>query len=217
MVIAPHPDDEVLGCGGVIRQYSAQGDEVHVVIVTRGAIDLYPEDEDDEIKQEIKDAHDVLGVAKTHFLEFPAPKLDTVPGYQLADEIAGVIRAVCPTTVYCPHRGDVHADHQRVFQATLVATRPINHCSVKQLFCYETLSETEWCPPFGDQAFVPNVFVDISASLDEKLKAMSCYQSQLQDSPKPRSLTAIEALAKLRGSTVSLPAAEAFMLIRAIF
>lgn len=216
LVIAPHPDDEVLGCGGTIAHHAAQGDEVQVLVVTRAAPDVYPSDDEVEVRQEAHAAHAILGIVNTHFLDFPAPKLDTVPGYQLANEIATVIRRYQPYTVYLPHRGDIHLDHQKVYQATLVAARPINQCSVKQLLCYETLSETEWAPPWSDTAFVPNVFVDITNYLDLKLKAMHCYQSELQPSPHPRSLQALETLAKQRGSTVSLSAAEAFMLVRQI-
>jgi LmbE family N-acetylglucosaminyl deacetylase len=216
LVVAPHPDDEVLGCGGAIARHSAQGDAVQVLVMTRGAPDIYPLDDEDEVRQEAQAAHAILGVVDTHFLDFPAPKLDTIPGYKLADAIANMIRKYQPHTVYLPHRGDIHLDHQKVYQATLVAARPINHCPVRQLLCYETLSETEWAPPWSDTAFVPNVFVDITDYLDLKLKAMHCYQSELQPTPHPRSLQAIETLAKQRGSTVSLAAAEAFMLVRQI-
>jgi N-acetylglucosamine malate deacetylase 1 len=216
LVIAPHPDDEVLGCGGAIARHAAQGEDIQVLIMTRGAPDLYPLDDEATVRQEAQNAHTILGVSKTHFLDFPAPKLDTIPGYQLADAIATVVRHYQPHTIYLPHRGDIHLDHQKVYQATLVAARPIHQCPVRQLLCYETLSETEWAPPWSDTAFVPTVFVDITDYLDLKLKAMHCYQSELQQAPHPRSLSALEALAKYRGSTVSLPAAEAFMLVRQI-
>jgi LmbE family N-acetylglucosaminyl deacetylase len=110
----------------------------------------------------------------------------------------------------------MHADHRAVYQATMVATRPINSCPIRRLLCYEVLSETEWASPFGNDAFIPTVFVDISEYLDRKLKAVACYRSQLKQPPHSRSLQAIEALARLRGSTVSLQAAEAFMLVREI-
>lgn len=216
LVIAPHPDDEVLGCGGVMARHADEGAEVCVLVVTRGAPDIFPPEEEEEIRQELRAAHDILGVSSVHFLDFPAPKLDTIPGYKLADAISGVIRSLQPNIVYLPHRGDIHADHLAVYQATLVAARPINGCPVRQLLCYETLSETEWASPFGDEAFIPNVFVDITNYLECKLKAMVCYRSQLKQPPNARSLQAIEALAKLRGATVSLPAAEAFMLVRKI-
>lgn len=216
LVIAPHYDDEVLGCGGAMARHVNEGAEVSVLAVTRGALEIYSPEEDEEIRQELRAAHSVLGISGVHFLDFPAPKLDTIPGYKLAEAISGVIRSLQPNIVYSPHRGDIHADHLAVYQATLVAVRPINNCPVRQLLCYETLSETEWAPPLGSEAFIPNVFMDITNYLERKLKAMSCYQSQLKQPPHSRSLQAIESLARLRGATVSLPAAEAFMLVREI-
>ena len=118
--------------------------------------------------------------------------------------------------LYLPHRGDLHADHQAVYLAGLVAARPINGCSVKKLLCYETLSETEWSPPHGDAVFIPTVFVDISEYLETKIEALSCITSQLRDPPHPRSLDIVRALARFRGSMAGLMAAEAFSLVRGI-
>jgi LmbE family N-acetylglucosaminyl deacetylase len=216
LVIAPHPDDEVLGCGGTIARHTAHGDEVQVAVVSRGAAEMYSLAEEEQVRHELADAHTILGVTAVHFLDFPAPKLDTIPGYQLADAIRQVIKSFHPNIVYLPHRGDIHADHQAVFQATLVAARPINHCPVQKLLCYETLSETEWSPPFGNDAFIPTVFVDITNYLELKLKAMACYQAELKQAPHPRSLEVIESLARFRGATVNLLAAESFMLMREI-
>jgi LmbE family N-acetylglucosaminyl deacetylase len=216
LVVAPHPDDEVLGCGGIMARHASQGDEVHVLVVTRGIPELFPPEQIEEARQELRAAHQVLGVSSVQFLDFPAPMLDTIPGYQLASAIDKVIRSVQPGIVYSPHRGDMHADHRAVYQATMVATRPINSCPIRRLLCYEVLSETEWASPFGNDAFIPTVFVDISEYLDRKLEATACYRSQLKQPPHSRSLQAIEALARLRGSTVSLQAAEAFVLVREI-
>ncbi|BAY90313.1 MULTISPECIES: PIG-L deacetylase family protein [unclassified Tolypothrix] len=216
LVIAPHADDEVLGCGGTIARHVDHGDEVHAVIVTCGDPDIYPAEVQLRLRQELKASHDILGISSVSFLDFLAPKLDIYPGYKLADAIGTAIRLLQPNIIYLPHRGDIHADHRLVYQATLVASRPINGCSVREIFCYETLSETEWAPPSGDEAFIPTVFVDITDYLEHKLKAMTCYQSQIKEPPHPRSLDAIAALAKLRGATVSLGAAEAFMLVRQI-
>ncbi len=214
LVIAAHPDDEVLGCGGVMARHAARGDEVGVLIATRGAPDVFSDEHISRVQGEIHAAHAELGVSFFEQLEFLAPKLDTVPGHQLAGEFGRVIRAYAPRTLYIPHRGDIHGDHQAVYQAALVAARPINDCAVQRILSYETLSETEWAPPTGDLAFVPTVFVDIENFLDGKLRAMQCYASQLKPAPNPRSLRSLEALARLRGGAVSLQAAEAFMLIR---
>ncbi len=216
LVIAPHADDEVLGCGGSIARHVSRGDSVHVLVITHGAPDIFPEPLVQQIRQEMYAAHQLLGVHETRVLDFHAPKLDTVPGYEIADAIARVVRDLTPEVVYIPHRGDIHTDHIKVYTASLVATRPINKCSVRRLLSYETLSETDWAPPTGDNAFIPTVFIDISAQLEAKLAAMRCYASQLKPLPSARSLESLSALARLRGGTVGVEAAEAFMLIRHI-
>jgi LmbE family N-acetylglucosaminyl deacetylase len=216
LVIATHPDDEVLGCGATIARHVDAGDQVTIAIATRGAPDLFSDEFMARIRAELQAAQAVLKVTDVRFLDFPAPKLDTVPAHQVADAISKVIRSTECETIYLPHRGDIHADHRAVYQATLVAARPIDNLKVRQLLCYETLSETEWAPPIGADAFIPTVFIDISATLDRKLSAMKCYASQLKEHPHPRSLQSIEAQAHLRGATVGFMAAEAFMLVREV-
>ncbi len=216
LVIAAHPDDEVLGCGGVIARHAAQGDEVHVLVATRGIPEIFAPEFIEEIRRELKAAHQILKVTETHFLDFPAPKLDVIPGHELADGIKKVIYTLRPGTIYLPHGGDIHLDHRAVYMAGLVAARPSSNCPVKKILCYETLSETEWAPTALDSAFVPNVFVNITDYLDVKLQAMACYRTQLKEPPHSRSLETIQALATLRGSTVGFFAAEAFTLERQI-
>jgi LmbE family N-acetylglucosaminyl deacetylase len=214
LVIATHPDDEVLGCGGAIARHVSRGDRVEAVIVTRGAPELYPEDQVNTLRKELHAAHSILGVSVAHFLDFPAPKLDQVPQHELADSIAARLREYQPDTVYIPHRGDLHSDHRAVFQSALVAARPIGKPSVRRLLSYETLSETEWAAPIGEDVFLPSVFVDITDFLQKKKQAMAAYQSQLREFPHPRSLQSVESLARLRGGTAGFQAAEAFQLIR---
>jgi LmbE family N-acetylglucosaminyl deacetylase len=214
VVVAPHPDDEVLGCGGVMARHAAAGDEVFVIVATRGAPEVFSDESVERTRAEARQAHAILGVRETRFLDFPAPRLDVTPGHLLADALAQQFRAWQAERVYLPHHGDIHTDHGRVYQAALVAARPLANCPVRQLLCYETLSETEWTPPIASAVFYPTVFVDISAHLPKKLEAMRCFVSQLKAAPNPRSLETIEALARVRGSTISVPAAEAFVLVR---
>jgi len=216
LVIAAHPDDEVLGCGGTMARHASIDDEVHLLVVTKGIPEIFPQSQVEETRCELRLAQRILGVTDVRFLDFPAPKLDVVPGYKLAESISHEIRRLKPEVVYFPHRGDIHSDHRAVFFATLVATRPVDGCGVHRLLCYETLSETEWAPPSGDDAFIPTLFIDISQFLDRKLEATRQYRSQLKLPPHPRSLQSVEALARLRGSTVGLLAAEAFMLVREV-
>jgi LmbE family N-acetylglucosaminyl deacetylase len=216
LVIATHPDDEVLGCGGAIARHTSRGDRVEVVVVTRGAPDLYSEDQVATLRKELHEAHDILGVSVAHFLDFPAPKLDAVPLHELADSLAARLRDYRPDVVYLPHRGDLHSDHRAVFQSALVAARPVGAPFIRRLLSYETLSETEWAAPNIADVFLPNVFIDITDFLEKKKQAMAAYRSQVKEFPHPRSLPSLEFLAGLRGVTVGFRAAEAFQLVREI-
>jgi LmbE family N-acetylglucosaminyl deacetylase len=155
-------------------------------------------------------------VKETFFFDFPAPKLDTSPAYQISNKLCDLYNKLCIDTLYLPHRGDIHNDHTVIFKAGLVAARPINNCTVRTILTYETLSETEWAAPFGSDVFIPTVYDKIDHFLAKKLEAMSCYNSQLKKFPHSRSLQSIESLAKYRGSTVGSKYAEAFALIRSI-
>ena len=216
LIIAPHPDDEILGCGGTIKKLSASGTRVVVLVATRGKKEMYSEERILNVRNEARKAHKILGVTETRFLDFPAPDLDRVSLAEISGAISEVIREYDIATVYLPHYGDIHHDHRVIFQAGLVAARPVNGNPVKSIFSYETLSETEWAAPLGDMTFIPTRFVNISDFFNLKLEAMKCFKSQLRDFPNPRSLKAIEALANLRGSTVGFNYAEAFMTIRII-
>lgn len=216
LVIAPHPDDEVLGCGGVMKKYAGAGDHVYVLIVTRGTPKLYNDERIENVRKEAKEAHHILGVKETIFLDFPAPELDTVPEADISRAITEVITKLNIHVVFLPHRGDIHQDHRIVFNAGLVASRPTGKYSVKEIYSYETLSETEWAAPFADDAFIPTKFINITGQMDFKLQAMKCFKSQLRAFPGSRSLEAIDALAKFRGATVGFERAEAFMTIRNI-
>lgn len=216
LVIAPHPDDEVLGCGGTISRAIAAGHEIWVCIVTRGAPEIFEHTFVEQGRAEARAVHAELGVADTLFCDFPAPMLDTIPRHQISDALSGIIDSLVIDTVIIPHGGDIHFDHTIVAEAALVACRPIRGSTVKRVYAYETLSETEWAPPQTNRAFVPNVFVDISGHLDAKVKAMCGYASQIQQAPHPRSVEGIQALATMRGLSIGCHYAEAFMLIREI-
>jgi len=216
LVVAPHPDDEVLGCGGVIARHVAKGEDVYVVVVSKGAPDVFPLAVVQQVRQEAAAANDVLGTKHVFFLDFPAPRLDAVPTSSLAGALKDVVVQVQPGTVYLPHHGDIHGDHKAVYWATLVATRPNSDFFPGRLLCYETSSETDWGAPIPCEAFAPTVFVDVSQYLGVKLEAMRCYGSQLAPSPRARSLASIEALAHVRGSTIGVTAAEAFGLVREV-
>jgi len=213
LVIAPHPDDEVLGCGGTIAKHAKQGDEVYLCIVTKAYTPEWSEEFIKNRPKEIEKANKILGIKKTYFLDYPTVKLDTIPQKELNEAISKVVNEVKADILYLPHKGDVNKDHRLVFESALVATRPINH-KIKKILSYECLSETEWGQPI--EPFTPNVYVDISDTIKTKIEAMTAYESEIKPYPHPRSLEMINILAKMRGGGVRLDAAEAFVLIREV-
>jgi len=214
LVIAPHPDDEVLGAGGTIARFSAAGSEVTVVCVTRGQPPRFEAAFVDQVRAEAKVAHEILGVAETIFLDHPAAEMDQVAHAEVNQSIGETVKRVDPDMIMLPFAGDIHLDHQLIFLSAMVAARPSRAAYPRRLLAYETLSETNWHAPGVAPGFQPNVFIDIAATLECKIEAMRAYQSQNYDFPHERSLESIRALATSRGCTVHRTAAEAFMLIR---
>ena len=216
LVIAPHPDDELIGVGGTIAKRTKDGHDVYVCVVTKGTESLF----DNKIIQQGRDecikADSLLGVKKTQFLNLPAVMLETVPRYELNEKIANAIKAIMPDEIYIPHRGDMQLDHQLVVDATMVAARPNSDHIISRVYSYETLSETGWNIPNSINTFIPTVYENIEDTIELKMKAMSIYKSQLYNFPNARSLKAIQSLAEYRGATVKCRAAEAFCLIREI-
>ncbi|MFC1630185.1 PIG-L deacetylase family protein [Patescibacteria group bacterium] len=219
LVIAPHPDDEVLGCGGTIKKHINQGDEVSLCIVTKSYTPDWSQEFIENRKKEINCSNEVLGIKQTYFLDLPTVKLDTVPQKKLNDLISECVERVGPELLYIPFGGDINKDHRLVFEASLVVSRPKPKHSIKKILSYEVLSETEWGSSQArkiGEIFIPHIYIDISDVLEDKVKAMSCYKSELKEYPHPRSLEAITTLAKKRGSEAGLKAAEAFVLIREV-
>jgi LmbE family N-acetylglucosaminyl deacetylase len=216
LVIAPHSDDEVLGTGGSMARWAREGHSVQVLVVTRGRPPLYSREEETHCREEAKAAHRRLGVACTWYLDLPAAELDGVPHRELNGRVEEVVRSCAPDELYLPFLGDVHLDHQLVFQSALVAARPCRETWPRRVYAYETLSETNWNAPFLTPSFTPNHYVDITGTLETKLEAMALYCSQVRPAPHERSLQALRALATLRGATVGLDAAEAFITIRTV-
>ncbi len=216
LIIAPHPDDEILGCGGTIAKHVSQGDNVFVCIVTKGCEPLFSQESVEKVRMECQEADRLLHVKETIFLDFPAAMMEEIPRYRLNDAFAKTIQDIKPDIVYLPHRGDMQLDHKMTVDAAMVALRPKYDHVVKKIYVYETLSETGWDVPNVINEFIPNVYNDISSYMEKKLDALKAFTTQLAEYPNPRSLEAVEALAKFRGNTVSIPYAEAFMLIREI-
>lgn len=216
LIVAPHPDDEVLGCGGTIAKYVSQGHDVFVCVVTKGCEPLFAKDEVNKVRQECHEADKFLGVREIIFLDFPAAMLEKVERYKLNDALVNTIQDIKPDVVYIPHRGDMQLDHKMVVDAAMVALRPKYKHVVKKIYAYETLSETGWDVPNVTNEFIPNAYRDISEFLEKKIKAMEIFTTQLSAYPAARSLGAVKALAMYRGATVNVDAAEAFSIVREI-
>ncbi|WP_101653148.1 PIG-L deacetylase family protein [Brevibacterium ihuae] len=214
LVIAPHPDDEVLGCGGTIAAWSAAGATVVVLTVCSDLPPLYREGLAAEIEAEAREAHRVLGVAHSEFLDLPSVEVARLPVAELNGGVERCARELRPDVVLAPFP-DRHVDHRAVFDAAMVAARPVGPgTDIGLVALYETVSETFWNAPGAEPTFAPTWFVDIGDTLRAKLDAFACFRSQLQEHPGPRTLEALEALAVFRGSQQSMRAAEAFQVVR---
>jgi LmbE family N-acetylglucosaminyl deacetylase len=216
LVIAPHPDDETLGCGGTIKKLAEAGWEVKVLTVAAHMPPLYTKDVHEGTVREARAAHKVLGVSASTFLDNPALSLSVMPLAELNAAIHGEIESYKPGALFIPFY-DRHIDHRCVFDACMVAARPVGVGKhIKLVAAYETISETHWTAPGIEPQFAPTLFVDVTDQIDAKLDAMAKFESQLHPFPGPRSLEALKALATLRGSQSGYAYAEAFHVIRMI-
>ena len=162
LVIAPHPDDEIIGVGGTIAKRAKDGDEVYVCVVTKGKSPLFNDEFIEQGRKECRKADKKLGVKETIFLDFPAVMLETVPRYEFNGKISEVVNSIKPDEVYISHRGDMQIDHQMVVDAAMVAVRPRGNNYPKRVYAYETLSETGWNIPNIVNEFIPTVYEDIT-------------------------------------------------------
>jgi len=216
LVVAAHTDDEALGCGGTIARHVAEGDQVHLLFMTDGVGSRDGLDEAAEARQKAaQQAALVLGVSSSTNLNFPDNCMDTVALLDLVKEIEAKIQAIQPQVIYTHHLGDLNIDHQITHKAVLTACRPQPNFCVKEIYAFEVLSATEWNSP-NTQPFVPNVFIDITNHLPTKIKALQAYAEEMREAPHSRSFEHIEVLAKHRGYTVGVEAAEGFMLVRKV-
>ena len=223
LIIAAHPDDEVLGCGATIARHTKAGDEVHVVILAEGVtsrdIVRARGKRTGELSELSKAAHlanDVLGVKSLSLHDFPDNRMDSLDLLDIVKVVEEKIRLIMPETLYTHHAGDVNIDHCRIHEAVVTATRPQPEQPVKTLLFFEIPSSTEWQPPGSAQPFVPDWFVDVSETISLKMQALAAYRSEMRPWPHSRSYEAVEHLARWRGATIGCEAAEAFKLGRKI-
>ena len=219
LVIAAHPDDEVLGMGGTIAKLVKDGNTVDVLIVTDGSSAQYRDSDHlaeiiEAKKKETRNCADILGVRDVYYGELPDMKLDITPHIRINKVIEDVIDKVLPDMVFTHFWGDVNCDHQNVYKSTLVAARPVLGQVVRELYCYRVPSSTEWTPNKPDTVFMPNVFVDIEKFAEQKYKAFACYSTELRNYPHPRSVQYLCETDKAAGLRVGMLTAEEFMLLR---
>lgn len=216
LAVSAHPDDETLGCGGVLLKHQAAGDTLSWLIVTQSYQPQWTAETIERKATEVAEVAEAYGVKQCFKLGLPTAKLDTVPMADLIEEIRQVIDETSPETVYLVHGGDVHTDHQLVFTAAMSVLKPfyMGKLGVRRVICYETLSSTEAAPCQRNMAFAPNIFSDITPHIDRKLDILRMYSSEIQPDPMPRGPSAVRALARFRGATISVDYAEAFMLVR---
>lgn len=222
LIIAAHPDDEVLGCGGTIAKYSKDR-EVYVLILGEGVSSRYqkkeeaPREELDKIKEQSRKASQVLGVKESFFLDLPDQRFDTVSFLDIVKKIENIIQTLRPEVIYTHSSRDLNLDHRITFEAVLTATRPTGDFLVKELYSFEVLSSTEWSFQKVNGSFSPNFFEEISfLDISKKIESLKIYEGEIRKFPHPRSEEAILSLAKTRGSSVGLNYAEAFELIRCL-
>ena len=215
LVVAPHPDDETLGCGGTLLRHKAEGDRIHWLICTK--IDSDPNFSKERIFSRRKE---IELVARNYQFDsvsqldcFPA-QLDTVPMSKLVGQIGDVVKSTSAEIIYVPFRSDIHSDHTFVFDAVIACSKWFRYPKVEQVLVYETLSETDFFLKVDAIPFQPNVYVDIESYLDEKIRTMQVFTNEIGEHPFPRSEKCIRSLANLRGAASGYKAAEAFRLLK---
>jgi LmbE family N-acetylglucosaminyl deacetylase len=222
LVLAAHPDDEVLGCGGTIARRVEEGEQVYIAILGEGITSRYKERGEadqqlvDALKETSREVAELLGAKEVYSHEFPDNRFDTVPLLDVVKTIEDLIDEVQPEIVYTQHGGDLNIDHNIVYRATLTATRPMVDCPVRKVYAYEVASSTEWAFQEFSPPFRPNIFVEIEDTLGQKIEAMQMYETEARPYPHPRSAKSLRAIAQNWGRTAGLQAAEAFELVRSV-
>jgi len=213
LVVAVHPDDETLGCGGSVLKHKANGDEVHWLICTE------VDEQHSYYKQRKKEIDEVSSAYQfdsVHELSLKTMRVDEVSISVLVNKISKVIEEIKPDTIYLPFKSDVHSDHRAIFFSAYSCTKSFRYPYIKNIYMIETVSETEFSPATKEDAFVPNVFVCIDDYIDKKIEIMNIYKSEMAEHPFPRSEKNIRALASIRGATAGCDSAESFMLLKEI-
>ena len=222
LVLAAHPDDEVLGCGGTIARLAQAGVEVDIAILGEGVTSRFA-DRSEADAAALAELHDtsrrvgeLLGARSVELFGLPDNRFDTVPLLDVVKVIEELVERLRPATLFTQAGGDLNVDHAVLFRAALTATRPVAGHPVRRVYAYEVMSSTEWAFGQFELAFQPNLFVDIAATLERKVEAMQLYESEARPFPHPRAPESLRAAARRWGSNAGVEAAEAFQLVRAV-
>lgn len=219
LVIVAHPDDELLGLGGTIRRLANEGKNVHAVILAEGLTSRADHREDadfsqlDLLREDARRAAAIVGYQSIDFWSFPDNRMDGVELLDVVKVVSQFVKKYSPDTIFTHHHGDLNIDHRRTCEAVLTACRPVGDYSVKRIYGFETPSSTEW-NYLNEEPFCPNVYFDVTDTLEAKISGMSCYRSESTTYPHPRSSKALRALAEYRGSNAGYELAEGFELLR---
>jgi len=216
LVVVAHPDDEVLGCGATLARHADEGDTAEVVVLGRGALSregATPSDAD-ELQRQAHEAARILGASGIRVLNLPDNRFDRMDLLDIVKQVEAEIHRVNPEVVYTHHAADLNIDHRRTFEAVVTACRPVEASGVRRILSFEIPSSTEWQSPTVPPGFLPNVFVDVTRTLERKLSAIGIYSGEIRSAPHPRSIEALTALACWRGASAGMKAAEAFVLVR---
>ena len=218
LVVAVHPDDETLGCGGTLLKMAAAGDRLHWLVLTAATPPSYSEPQAAQQEHQLRAVEDAYPFDSCEWLKLPTTRLEQVPFNDVIRRIRDVTVRVRPDTVFLPSRSDVHSDHRVAFDASMSVLKGfyLGALGVRRILACEVPSETDASPPIFVPPFVPNVFVDVSATLERKLEIFRLYESEVQPEPLPRTLSALRGLARHRGATVGVEYAEAFTLVRQV-
>jgi LmbE family N-acetylglucosaminyl deacetylase len=215
LVIAAHPDDEILGCGGTISKISNEFD-ISVLILSLGAQGRYPDSMETTLRENAEEANRIVGTKALIVENFPNQEMDNIPLTRIIENIEKHIEEQRSTIVFTHHSGDLNKDHRIVYEATMTAVRPIAGQNIKKVYCYNVPSSTEWNSVTGEHLFVPNTYIDIKETLQTKIEALKEYRSECRPYPHPRSSESIKAHAHYWGLTVGYEYAEPFHLVRNI-
>ena len=216
LVVAAHPDDEVLCAGGTIARHVGDGDTVHTAILCEGASIRYGSERVAEINDQAHKAAEILGVQDLTMFDLPDQRLDTIPISDVAAPVEQMVSQFDPEVIYTHYGGDINRDHQIVAEAVAVAARPYPAPRVREILMFESASLSWGTTHFTHRSFDPTLFVDISGTLDRKLEAMTAYQTEQRDFPHPRSIEALRDQARYWGSRINRQAAEAFAPLRIV-